>query len=470
MRLMHQILILLFVSLAFESQGQQDMAEPLSIRNFLQLVRQHHPLVKQAELIPQTADASTLAARGGFDPKLFYEYRNKFFDDKNYYALSNGGFTIPTWFGVEVKGGYEQNQGDYLNPENTVPDQGLVYAQVSIPLLKGLLVDERRATLQKAKLFREMSNFEKITVINEVLYTAAKAYWDWYLAYVNLQVHTYAEQLSRERLAGMRTTFLLGDRPAIDTVEANIQWQDRIITREQALMDYRTKTLKLSTFLWLDQDVPIELTDQTIPDLSAGLDVDETIFNLNVAQMDSLVRIHPALQPYQYKLEQLRIEEKLMRDKLKPGVNLIYSPLYDLQNTDAAIFNNYKWGVSVGFPLFLRKERGDLQMTRIKIENTTLENNTKRIELLNKIKTAINEFNGYRTQVATYRGNVDNYEQLWRAEQRLFDSGEGSLFMINSREMSYIQARIKLNEMTNKSRIAALDTEYAYGLLHTQYP
>ena len=41
--------------------------------------------------------------------------------------------------------------------------------------------------------------------------------------------------------------------------------------------------------------------------------------------------------------------------------------------------------------------------------------------------------------------------------------------MINSREMSYINARIKLNEIINKNKKAALETEYAFGLLHTIY-
>jgi hypothetical protein len=64
---------------------------------------------------------------------------------------------------------------------------------------------------------------------------------------------------------------------------------------------------------------------------------------------------------------------------------------------------------------------------------------------------------------------VSNYERLWQSEKRLFDSGESSLFMINSREMSYINAQIKLNEIINKNKKAALDTEYSFGLLNTIY-
>ena len=108
-------------------------------------------------------------------------------------------------------------------------------------------------------------------------------------------------------------------------------------------------------------------------------------------------------------------------------------------------------------------------MAKIKIENTTYDNINKRNELMNQIKSTINEFNTYRNQIAIYSKNVGNYERLWQSEKRLFDSGESSLFMINSREMSYINAQIKLNEIINKNKNAALETEYGLGLLNSTY-
>lgn len=462
-------LVLLLLVVSLHAFGQTDTLTTLNLTQFLQLVKQNHPLAKQAGLITQSADANTLKARGGFDPKLFYDFQNKFYDSKNYYTLANGGFNIPAWFGIEVKGGYEQNQGTYLNPENTVPDQGLVYTQISFPLLQGLLIDERRATLKKAKLFRELSEFDKINAINELLYNAGKTYWDWYLSYTNVQVHQEAVALSRERFEAITKSFTLGDRPAIDTVEANIQLQDRIINVQQALMDYRTKSLLLSNYLWLENDIPIELTDQTIPEVTVENDSSDMFLKYHVARMDSLINVHPDLKIYDYKLQQLSIEERYIKDKLKPSLNVLYSPLYNSENFNAGFLNNYKWGVSVAFPILLRKERGELQLTRIKIENTSYENKNKRIELLNKSKSTINEFNNYTGQIDIYSKNVTNYERLWQSEQRLFDSGEGSLFMINSREMSYINARIKLNEIINKTKKSALEVEYAFGLLHTMY-
>jgi outer membrane protein TolC len=468
-RLLKHILFLQLFFVSVNSYGQSDSLVKLTLTNFLQIVKQNHPLAKQANLLIKSAEANNLFALGGFDPKLFYEFKNKFYDSKNYYELSNGGFTIPTWFGIEFKGGYEQNQGAFLNPENTTPNQGLLYSQISFPLLQGFIIDERRATLKQAKLFVELSEFDKINLINELLYKAGKSYWEWHLAFANLQIHQNAVSIGQSRFEAMRRTSMLGDRPAIDTVEANIQLQDRIINLQQASMEYKTKTLLLSNFLWLENEIPIELTDKTIPGIYIQNYENDKSMDLNIAKIDSLINFHPSLKVYEFKLKQLSIEKKSKQDKLKPSINLNYNPLFNANNLNVGYQNNYKWGVNVGFPIFLRKERGDLQLTKIKIENTTFENLNKRNELMNKSKAAIIEFKTYNKQIEVYQKNVINYELLWQSEKRLFDSGESSLFMINSREMSYINSQIKLNEIINKNKKAALDIEYSFGLLNAYY-
>jgi outer membrane protein TolC len=461
--------MLMLVFIASISFGQSDTSIKLSYANFLQLVKQNHPLAKQANLIPKTANANTLLARGSFDPKLFYEFNNKFFDNKNYYELSNGGFKIPTWFGVEFKTGFERNQGLNLNPENTTPNQGLLYSQISVPLLQGLIIDERRSALKQAKLFQELSVYEKTNTVNELLYKAGKAYWDWQLSFTNAEVFQNAVKISQERVDAIKATSELGDRPAIDTVEAIIQLQDRIIAYQQALMDYRTKSLLLSNFLWLENDIPIELTDKTIPEIAAENYDNENALLTNLTKLDSLINNHPSIKVYDFKLQQLSIEKKFKKDKLKPNLNFNYNPLFDEKNLSSGFQNNYKWGLVVLFPLLLRKERADLQLTKIKIENTTYETRNKRNELINKVKATFNEFNTFKNQIDIYSKNVLNYKRLWQSEKRMFDSGESSLFMINSREMSYINAQIKLNEIVNKRNKAGLDVEYSFGVLDTMY-
>ena len=43
-----------------------------------------------------------------------------------------------------------------------------------------------------------------------------------------------------------------------------------------------------------------------------------------------------------------------------------------------------------------------------------------------------------------------NYKRMVEGEERKFSVGESSLFLVNSRETSYIQSQMKANEIENK--------------------
>ena len=81
--------------------------------------------MKQANLIINKSEAKLMKARGAFDPKLEVDYDRKKFKNTEYYDRLNASFKIPTWFGVELKGNFEENTGDFLNPQAFIPEDGL---------------------------------------------------------------------------------------------------------------------------------------------------------------------------------------------------------------------------------------------------------------------------------------------------------------------------------------------------------
>src|SRR5690606_3977388 len=178
--LKYQVLIIV-LSLGTLVVGQT--AATLNFNDFMKQVKKNHPLAMQAEIQLEEGDAYLQKSRGMFDPKAYYEMSQKYFEDKEYYHLNNSGLKIPTWFGVELEGGYQLNDGLFLNPQNSLPNAGLWHAGASINLGKGLFIDERRAELKKAKLFLKSSEAERQNLCNELLYNAGKAYWDWFTAF-----------------------------------------------------------------------------------------------------------------------------------------------------------------------------------------------------------------------------------------------------------------------------------------------
>ena len=141
--------------------------------------------------------------------------------------MLDAGALIPTWAGLDIKTGIENNRGYQVNPESLTPTGGLAYTKITVPLLQGLIIDERRAILKQANIAQTMSVFEMANAMNDLFYQAGKSYFDWQLSLANLQVYEKAYSLSTERLAATRRNVSLGDRPGIGTVEARIQMQDR---------------------------------------------------------------------------------------------------------------------------------------------------------------------------------------------------------------------------------------------------
>lgn len=452
----------------FTSSAQSGDTLILSYSAFLLSVNENHPVSKQANLQIQSAKAGILAAKGNFDPRLYYTIDQKQFDNKNYWTLQDGGIKVATPFALEISTGIEQSHGSFLNNESITSTSGLIYTQFSLPLLQGLLVDERRNALSQAKLYRDLTLIEQKNILNELFSKAAKAYWEWVQAYYKTEVQREAVLLAKQRFEAVKQAALLGDNAAIDSLEAGIQYQERNVLLQQQEMDYYSKTLMLSVYIWNEENEPIQLSATTFPPKNEELP--KTIVSDSILKkIDSLVTWHPFLLAYQNKTSRVALDLRLKQDKLKPVFNVKFNPLYEIGNYNASIFygvNSYKWGAEFQFPVFLRKERGEIEMTKLKLAHLNLELQNKRAQITNGILASFNEYTNTEKQALQYETIVEHYYQLLQAERRLFEIGESSVFMVNNRELSYINAKIKLNDLQLKSRIAGIEMLYTSGQLY----
>ena len=235
--LLAALILLLGTSVNGKAQTAQRTSEKLSLDRFFEIVISEHPIARQGKLRLATGDAEIQKSRGAFDPKIQGDVGQKYFDGKQYYSLIDGGLKIPTWFGIELGAGHDVNEGVFLNPENNVPDLGLWHAGISIPVGQGLFIDQRRADLRKAQIFQESTEAEQQAMMNELIYNAGKAYWEWYMAYGLVDVYEYALNASIARFEGVKRSAELGERPEIDTLEAGIQVQNRRLLFEQSQLN-----------------------------------------------------------------------------------------------------------------------------------------------------------------------------------------------------------------------------------------
>ncbi len=160
---------------------------------------------------------------------------------------------------------------------------------------------------------------------------------------------------------------------------------------------------------------------------------------------------HPKLKSLDYKYESLDIERRLKANQLLPTIDLQYNFLTttpDISNSFNA--DNYKSGVNISVPLFLRKERGELKLAKVKLQDTDYERISTKLTLKNKIIAIQNELQSFELQNELTENVITDYEQLVSAEERRFFVGESSLFLVNSRESKLIDSKLKAVELQNK--------------------
>ncbi len=460
----------LFISVIFTLcsffSSAQDVTR-LSYEDFIDIVKKHHPVSMQANLQVDKGEAYQMKAKGAFDPKLGGGLQQKYYDGKQYYHLLNAGLKIPTWFGITGSAGYDQTEGDFLNPQMYLPKQGLWHAGITVPIGKGLVIDQRRAELKQAEIFLNSTQMERKIILNTLILDASIAYWDWFKAYNKKLVYEEAVQNSETRLKGVLQSAKFGDKPELDTLKATIQLQNIKIKLQEASLDYLNKKVQLEVFLWQDGYVPLEVDDSTQAIALDDISVSPVVIN-ETAFLDSLGNFHPKLIINANKIKQQEIEQKLMREQLKPELNVKYNFINEPQGAD--IFNNYSinnytWGVELNFPIFLRKERANMKLAQIKTKELEADMAIKTAEISYKIKSAFNQWRNSVNQIDLYSQTVDNYKDLLDAEQSLFNIGEGSLFLVNSRERSYIDAQIKLIDYYAINKKAENYTEFNLMLM-----
>lgn len=413
-----------------------DTARVLTLENFYQWVIWNHPVARQAGLLSEVARQEIRLARGNFDPKAEMSYLTKNFNNLDYYDKFNAQLKFPSIFPVDPSIGIEKNSGNFLNPESYISnafDYRQIYASIALPLGQGLITDVRRAALRQAELFKDLTEAEQIAMINKLLLEAAKEYWNWFYHYYHYRLQDRGVAVAREIFERTRLNAQLGEASAIDTVQAKITLQTRIIDQQEALLGFLNAGIVISTFLWDSLGNPVDLLPNWIPV------PEQDMFIISAEELEELRNRarynHPDLRKISVKLMQLDVERRLAAEFLKPRLDLKYyllnQPFDPEGNTRFSPTDDYKFGLDFSVPLFLRKERAKLAQTKLKITTMEYERVLTERQIINNLQATYNSLVTTAAVTANQREMVNNFERLLQAELLNLQLGESDLFKIN---------------------------------------
>lgn len=454
-------LVFLFIFLKVSAQN----SSVLSYESFLKNVLENHPIAKKADNIKQYGELQYKASKGNFDPNLSGTYDNKFFNNSNYYSVLSSGVKIPLFTAQNLKVGYEYGVGANVNPEQYTSSYGMPYLGIEVGLLQGLFLDYRRAEVMKSKEYVGYYSAEKKVQLNELLFESSLKYFDWLFSVKQVSLNNYFLDLARQRLLGIEALAGIGERASVDTVEAAIFYQSRLLELQTAIIESQKQNYNVASLNWQSLEMPSMSIYTPQDSLDKYFERVKNQFVLKVYQDSSA---NPIIEKYKSIQSVLKIENRIKQEMIKPKLNVNYNFLSYNYNSFSPVYtqNNYKWGVDLSFPLLLRKSRNEYKMSKLNYQNNSLELANKNNEIEFKLSALKQNISVLAEQLQNAERSVRYNKLLVDAEKLKFSNGESSLFILNSRENKWLESELKFSEYKLKFIKNVLTIIYLNGNLN----
>jgi outer membrane protein TolC len=437
-----------------------------SYNDFIDGIIQNNPLAKRAANEKKYAELQLKASRGNYDPVVSGNYDQKQFNGTNYFTTLNGEIKQPIFTNQYLKFGYDYGIGSNINPELYTPTQGLPYFGLEVGVLQGLIIDKRRAEVLKSKAYINYYTAEQKIQLNNLLFESSQRYFEWLFSAKQIALNNYFINAAKKRLEGIEALANSGERATVDTVEAAILYQTRLLDLQNALMENQKNANDLSVLIWKNNS-PSALGINYL-----AIDSLEVYYNkakVALAENLNLVNLqNPILSKYSAYQKVLETEVRLKKEMIKPVLNVKYNFLSNSSSVINPVFsnNNYKWGLNMSFPLLLRNSTNEYKMAKVISDNNTLEVLNKTNELNFKVNALQQNITVLAQQLLNAERSVNYSKLLLEAERLKFENGESSVFMINTRENKLLETELKLAEYKLKFIKTVFNIIYLNGNLN----
>jgi len=459
------ILLTQFITITSSAQ-KPDTSQHITIYDVLDNVNKHHPITYSSFLQLQYAQANQQKASGSFDPLIQYDFKQKNFDTKNYYQNQFFEVDFNTKTPLMPIIGYENNSGDFINPETTTGNSGLSYVGFEFSALKNLITDQRRTAFRQAKVFQAQSDIVQRQMIQNLHLNIWSQYISWYVFEEQKNILNTSIELSNKRQIAIRKLFSAGGCSGFDTLETSVQLT-QFITKQKEISIFSEKTKILFTaHLWNSiknnngiEFTPVSIKSNIVPS-NKFFEILESKFMLQNMNSDSLILFQPDLQYYVQKSNSLKLDIKLKQSYTLPKFDLKYQYLTnDLSRFSSDnLINNHRFGLSFSAPLYFRSSRGELKTAKLKLIENDFETTLKQREIDSKLLALKKQTLAYKEILEMLKNVETGYYQLYQMEIKKFESGDGTIFLLNSRESKYLEAKLKTIEQFGKYMISL--TEY----------
>lgn len=419
-------------------------AAPLTLEEVLRASAQHSPAIIEAMARERIASGRALSAEGAFDLVFEAEAQAR---PLGYYdgSTAEAKLTSPLRDnGGNLYGGYRVSRGTFAGYDGKGYTNllGEVKVGALFSLLRDRLVDERRTALGLAGADVDLARLDRELVAVGVQRRAIAAYQQWVAAGNRVAIFRELLDLAATRQTSIDRQIALGARPQILGVEnrQNIVRRESLVVRAEQDLAVAANAL---SFFWRD-----ELGQPRVP----GPDrLPPALPRLAPASLDpqSLIRAdRPDLAAITTRLEQLEARLRLAENQLEPRLDLRVEASKDIgaEGLGGPTRTPAEGYVGLRFAVPLQRRQAKGRIAEVRAEQQALEARRRLTE--DQIQV---EVRGLALQASAATQLVTLAEDEARlsanmadAERRRFTLGASDFILVNLREESAADARLRL--------------------------
>ncbi len=453
--MIRRIFALLFALIPVVLEAQ----EPLTLDDVLRSSARSAPQIVEALARTRQAEGRALAAEGAFDTLFEVDSRSRL---AGYYngTVVDGRATLPlTGNGGYAYGAYRASRGTFPVYEDQAYTNraGEVKVGALFALLRDRAIDERRVRRSVAGADVDIARFEADMVAIGVQRRAIEAYQNWVGAGLRLRAYRDLLNLAELRQVGIRRLVTLGARPAILLTENEQNLVRRRALVERASQDFASAANSLSLYLRDETGAPMRASDAQLP-------ADDTaLFGVQTAGLANAPVTRPDYRMILARVEQASRRMMLAKNDLAPRLDLRGEVSKDLGAAglggptrtplEAAI------GLRLSVPLQNRAAKGRVAEARAEVDALAQRSRFLRDQIGVEVQGIVIAVEATQRLAEIAEEERRLAERLAATERRRFELGSSDFFLVNQREETATDARVRLVDA--RARIGAARAELA---------
>lgn len=431
------------------NQGSNSDSRQLTFERFLRLVEKNYPKLQSADAERRIASAKRLEKSGAFDPVLnhlseYLRVQDIFTPGKAKDAIHNESRVgLLTRSGITVFAGMRLNPNDTKTPFVPTGKSGEYFGGLSVPLLRGLKINEKFAAEQQAKLGEPLASEVFGSTRLEVLLKAAATYWDWVGANARVDVARSLLKIAQARVDQIRGRVQDGDAPALEISESEQEIHRRQAVLVKTEREFQKASLALSVYFWDDSGLP-----RPMPSAELNPGLTPAPVKLNETEWEegrrSALELRPELKRINLEREQVKVELRLAQNLMLPAMDAFVTQGVD--TGPQGIGPIVRAGVAFAVPLRQRTARGQIEGAQLKIQKLNLDEKLEKQKILAEVDDTVSAVNTSHDRFAATVVEVKKAKDVETGERYRFAAGDSTLFLVNQRERTTAEAQMRLVE------------------------